>query len=108
MSERWLEISVRVAESELDDVQTILARWVGTNQSVEQVIRPAAAGGLSVDDLMSPAPGAAQDPIRQRGLKVIHIGFLTSAFRNSGTEGEVRVRIVDANGSAIHKGSGKL
>jgi ribosomal protein L11 methyltransferase len=43
MSERWLEISVRVAESELDDVQTILARWVGTNQSVEQVIRPAAA-----------------------------------------------------------------
>ena len=72
------------------------------------VIRPAAAGGLSVDDLMSPAPGARQDPIRQRGLKVIHIGFLTSAFRNSGTEGEVRVRIVDANGTAIHKGSGKL
>ena len=72
------------------------------------VIRPTAAGGLSVDDLMSPAPGARQDPIRQRGLKVIHIGFLTSAFRNNGTEGEVRVRIVDANGTAIHKGSGKL
>ena len=43
MSERWLEISVRVAESELDDVQTSLARWVGTTQSVEQAIRPEAA-----------------------------------------------------------------
>ena len=72
------------------------------------VIRPVAAGGLSVDDLMSPAPGAGQDPIRQRGLKVVHIGFLTSAFRNGGTGGEVRVRIFDANGTAIHKGSGKL
>lgn len=72
------------------------------------VIRPVAATGLSVDELMSPAPGARQDPVRQRGLKVIHIGFLTGAFRNAGGDGEVRVRIVDANGTAVHAGSGRL
>ncbi len=44
MTERWLEISVPVDESELDDVQASLARWVGTSQSVEQVVRPASAG----------------------------------------------------------------
>jgi len=72
------------------------------------VIQPLAADGLSVDDLMSPAPGAGQDPIRQRGLKVIHIGFLASAFRNGDAEGEVRVRLVDADGAAVHQGSGRL
>jgi hypothetical protein len=72
------------------------------------VITPTKPDGLSVDDLMSPAPGAKADPIRQRGLKVIHVGFLTSAFRNSGDTGTVRVRIVDGAGGVVHEGSGTV
>jgi hypothetical protein len=48
--------------------------------------------------LMSPAPGAKADPITQRGLKVIHIGFQQSAFHNRGESGRVEVRFVDAAG----------
>jgi hypothetical protein len=72
------------------------------------VITPTKPGGLSVDDLTSPAPGAKQDPIRQRGLKVIHVGFMTSAFRNTGDAGTVRVRFVDGSGRIVHQGAGSV
>ncbi len=61
--------------------------------------------GLTVDNLMSGAPGSKADPIRQRGIKVIHIGFQQSAFLNTGDQGTVHVRIVDGNGNIVEEGS---
>lgn len=72
------------------------------------VITPTAADGLPVERLVSPAPGAALDPIPQRGIKVIHIGFQQSAFFNRGAGGEVHVRFVDAAGEAVHEGTGRV
>lgn len=61
--------------------------------------------GLPVDKLMSPAPGSKADPIRQRGIKVIHIGFQQSAFLNTGDQGTVYVRILDSEGNIVSEGS---
>jgi len=72
------------------------------------VIRALDEAGLKADTLMSPAPGAKNDPVRQRGIKVLHIGFQQSAFINSGTVGVVHVRIVDGAGTVVSEGSGEL
>jgi len=72
------------------------------------VFAPTAEAGLPAEKLMSPAPGAAKDQVRNRGIKVIHIGFMQSAFINNGKQGTVAVRIVDANGKVVGKGSGKI
>jgi hypothetical protein len=69
---------------------------------------PTAESGLSADQLMSPAPGAKLDPIPQRGIKVIHIGFQQSAFFNRGSRGEVHVRFVDGSGKAVQEGTGTI
>ena len=69
---------------------------------------PTAESGLSADQLMSPAPGAKLDPIPQRGIKVIHIGFQQSAFFNRGSRGEVHVRFVDGSGKAVQEGAGTI
>ena len=69
------------------------------------VIAPTGEDGLAADELMSPAPGAAGDPVRQRGIKVFHIGFLQSAFTNSGRSGSVTVRIIDGDGKTVESGS---
>lgn len=61
--------------------------------------------GLAVENLMSGAPGSKADPIRQRGIKVIHIGFQQSAFLNAGDQGTVHVRIVDGDGNIVSEGS---
>ena len=71
-------------------------------------ITPTTESGLSADKLMSPAPGAKLDPIPQRGIKVIHIGFQQSAFFNRGSRGEVHVRFVDGSGNAVHQGTGTI
>ena len=71
-------------------------------------ITPTTESGLSADKLMSPAPGAKLDPIPQRGIKVIHIGFQQSAFFNRGSRGEVHVRFVDGSGKAVHQGTGAI
>ena len=71
-------------------------------------ITPTTESGLSADKLMSPAPGAKLDPIPQRGIKVIHIGFQQSAFFNRGSRGEVHVRFVDGSGKAVHQGTGTI
>lgn len=71
-------------------------------------ITPTGDKGLSAEELMSPTPGAKGDPIRQRGIKVLHVGFLESAFVNSGTSGTVQVRIVDGGGSVVHAGSASV
>lgn len=71
-------------------------------------ITPTGDKGLPAEALMSPAPGAKGDPVRQRGLKVLHIGFMQSAFFNRGESGTVSVRIVDANGKVVETGSGTL
>jgi hypothetical protein len=72
------------------------------------VFLPTGDMGLPADKLMSPAPGTKQDPIAQRGIKVVHIGFMQSAFHNRGRTGTVEVRIVDSAGTVVEKGSGKI
>ncbi len=72
------------------------------------VITPTGAQGLPAEALMSPAPGAKADPIRQRGLKVIHIGFQQSAFHNRGNSGRVEVRFVNAAGEVTSRGVGTV
>ena len=79
----------------------------GANENTFR-ITPTAGSGLAVDQLQSPAPGAKLDPIPQRGIKVIHIGFQQSAFFNRGNRGEVHVRIVDSTGTAVHQGTGTV
>ena len=79
----------------------------GANENTFR-ITPTAESGLAVDQLMSPAPGSKLDPIPQRGIKVIHIGFQQSAFINRGNKGEVQVRIMDGSGTAIHRGTGSV
>jgi hypothetical protein len=71
-------------------------------------ITPTGDNGLPAVNLMSPAPGAKGDPIRQRGIKVFHVGLLESAFVNSGTSGTVEVRIVDGRGGVVHVGSASV
>lgn len=79
----------------------------GVNDNTFQ-ITPTAESGLGVDQLMSPAPGAKLDPIPQRGIKVIHIGFQQSAFLNRGARGQVHVRFVDGSGKVVHQGTGTI
>ena len=69
------------------------------------LIEPVSDAGLPVDKLVSPAPGSKQDPIRQRGIKVFHVGFLHNAFLNKGETGTVHVRIIDGKNKVIHEGS---
>ena len=72
------------------------------------VFLPTGDMGLPADKLMSPAPGAKKDPIAQRGIKVVHIGFMQSAFHNRGQTGTVKVRVIDAAGKVVEQGSGKI
>ncbi len=69
------------------------------------VFTPAGDAALVADTLMSPAPGAKADAVRQRGIKVVHIGFLKSAFFNNGESGTVTVRLIDGAGKVIASGS---
>lgn len=71
------------------------------------IIQPT-GDGLDAETLMSPAPGAANDPVRQRGIKVLHIGFQQTAFLNGGETGTVAVRILDGSGAAVAEGSGAV
>jgi hypothetical protein len=59
---------------------------------------------LKAASLMSPAPGAKGDPVRQRGIKVFHVGLLQSAFINKGIEGTIYVRIINGKGKVAEKG----
>jgi len=65
-------------------------------------------GSLDAPTLMTPSPGAKGDPVRQRGIKVLHIGFQQSAFLNSGESGTVNVRILDADGNVVDEGSASI
>jgi hypothetical protein len=71
------------------------------------VISPSPEGELPAEKLMTPAPGAKGDPVRQRGLKVVHVG-LKKAFINRGDRGVVAVRIVGGDGNVVDKGSGEI
>ena len=52
------------------------------------VLTPTNPDGLPAETLMSPAPGAKGDPIRQRGIKVFHLGLLQYPFQGlSGKSG---------------------
>ncbi len=72
------------------------------------LITPVEGQALVAETTMSGAPGAANDRVRQRGIKVIHIGFQESAFLNSGSTGVVNVRIKDAEGNIVSEGSGSI
>ena len=54
---------------------------------------------------MSPAPGAEGDPVRQRGIKVFHVGLLRGAFRNTGSTGSLSARSIDGAGKVTSSGS---
>jgi hypothetical protein len=71
-------------------------------------ITPTGDKGLSAEKLMSPAPGAKGDPVRQRGIKVFHVGLLQSAFVNAKKTGTVHVRFVDGDGKVVHRGSASV
>ena len=72
------------------------------------VVMPTKPGGLVAEKLMTPAPGAKGDPIRQRGIKVFHLGFLASPFRNGSGTGTIRVRIYDGKNKIVHEGEGSI
>lgn len=71
------------------------------------VITPVTRNGLDAAKLMTPAPGAKHDPIRQRGIKIIHVG-IKMAFVSRGSSGRVEVRIFDGGGKIINQGTGEL
>ena len=71
------------------------------------VIAPPPDKELAAKKLMTPAPGAKGDPVRNRGMKVIHVG-LKKAFINRGERGVVAVRIMDGAGKVVHQGSGAI
>ena len=68
-------------------------------------IVPTGEKAVVAETLMTPAPGAKGDPIRQRGLKVIHVGFRQNAFINGGGRGTVKVRIIDQQNNIVAQGS---
>ncbi|MCP5087632.1 MAG: hypothetical protein GY952_12610 [Rhodobacteraceae bacterium] len=72
------------------------------------LITPSDEAGLPAEQLMSPAPGAKGDPVPNKGIKVIHIGFQQSAFFNMGGIGKVTVRIKDATGAVVDSGGATL
>jgi len=79
---------------------------VGEGKNANTItITPTGDKGLLAEKLMSPAPGAKGDPIRQRGIKVFHVGLLQSAFVNAGESGTVHVRIFDGKGHVVHQGN---
>ena len=71
-------------------------------------LTPTKPEGLKAASLMSPAPGARGDPVRQRGIKVFHVGLLQSAFINRGRSGTIHVRILDGSGKVIHGGKASV
>jgi len=71
------------------------------------VITPTKEEGLAADVIMTAAKGAGGDPIRQRGIKVVHVG-LKKAFINRGDSGNVAVRIYDRNGDLTNEGNGTI
>ncbi len=72
------------------------------------MITPTSSKGLPAASIVSPAPGLKLDPVRQRGIKVFHIGFRQSAFVNKGNSGTVSVRIFDGGGKIVGEGRGKI
>ncbi len=83
-----------------------LSVYEGSNQNTF-VISSADGGELLPETLLSPAPGAAFDPIRQRGIKIIHIGR-ASAFISRGEKGVMEVRLYDGNDSVVASGRGEV
>ncbi len=79
----------------------------GDDESTFAII-PTDANGLNADSLIPPAPGAKEDPIKNRGIKVIHIGFQESAFLNMGDSGTINVRIKDKDGEVVSSGSASI
>lgn len=71
------------------------------------VFQPEGSDGIAPKSMISSAPGAGLDPIRQRGIKIIHIGR-NKAFVSRGTKGVVEVRFLDRSGSVIAKGRGEV
>jgi hypothetical protein len=78
----------------------------GANENTFAIV-PSSDEGLVADNLTSPAPGAKGDPVRQRGVKVIHVG-LKKAFINRGERGAVAVRILGSDGNVVQEGSAEI
>ncbi len=67
------------------------------------VFEPESSDGIAPESMISSAPGAGLDPIRQRGIKIIHVGR-NKAFVSRGERGVVEVRFMDRAGKVIVKG----
>lgn len=78
----------------------------GHNQNTF-VITPKSPDGITAEKIVADAPGAKSDPIPQRGIKIVHVG-MKMAFVSRGSNGRVEVRVIDANGKVINKGTGQL
>ncbi|MEM8651939.1 MAG: hypothetical protein AAGF54_15495 [Pseudomonadota bacterium] len=63
--------------------------------------------GVLPEETLSAAEGAAQDPIPQKGIKIIHIGR-NHAFVSRGEKGVVSVRILDSGQNVIASGTGEV
>ena len=82
---------------------------VGQGKNANTItITPTKAGGLPAESLLSPAKGAKGDPVRQRGIKVFHVGFRQSAFINRGASGTAHVRFIDGTGKVVNSGSASV
>lgn len=76
----------------------------GANENIFK-ITATGANGLDAATTMSPAPGAKGDPVRQRGIKVFHVGFKQSAYINKGDSGTITIRFKDADGKVVATGT---
>lgn len=74
------------------------------------VIKAKSPKGLPAAKIMPPAPGSKMDAMRNRGIKVFHIGFLKSAFLNAdkAKNAKLTVRFIDGKNQVIAEGSGTL
>ncbi len=71
------------------------------------VITPSKPEGMPPKTLTAAAPAAQQDPIPQKGIKIIHIGR-NMAFTNRGKAGKIAVRIFDETGSLEAQGNSTI
>lgn len=106
LNDKSLLLTVGIPQQGLPDEATNHTISEGDNPNTF-VIKAKSPDGLSPDQLVSPAPGAALDPIRARGIKIVHVGRV-SPFISRGEVGVTEVRFKDAGGNVIARGRSEV
>jgi len=106
LDQRSILLTVGAPQQGLPLDDTLYTVQEGQNSNTF-IIRPAGAIGLNPSTAFSTAPGSKNDPVRARGIKIIHIGR-QFAFVARGKEGKVKVRFLDRSGSVLASGSGSV